>query len=214
MKHTKYYPIFLNMSNMPCVVVGGGRIAERKIVNLADHGAIVTVISPEVLPKIARLIDAKKISWTAQRYKSAHLRGARLAIAATNDPQVNTAVYQDAEKRGILVNSVDDPAHCRFIVPALGNCGDIQLAVVTGGGAPGISSLVRDELETVIGKKYSALVNELKKRRDRIRLLPHEKKRVFWDAILERASRGECADRSSAIAAINELLKNVGRTPN
>jgi siroheme synthase-like protein len=150
MKTKRYYPINLDVNNLPCLVVGGGKVAERKVVTLLSVGAKLIVVSPAVTPLIGRLAQKGKITHIQSRYQTAHAKGMRLVIGATGDTAVNEKVFRDAEKRGIPSNIVDCPSLCRFIVPAVIQCGDISLAISTAGAAPGITALMRKEIEKTI----------------------------------------------------------------
>jgi len=185
MKTTRYYPVFLNLDNFPCLVVGGGRVAARKVEALLEAGARVSVVSPELSAELHRRARSGEINWVASVYRTCHMRNARLVIGATDNPRVNERVFLDAESKGLPVNIVDDPRHCRFIVPASFQRGDIQVAVTTGGGAPGVAPLLRKKLEEVITNEYAILVQLLKAQRARIKSLAQEKKETFWKSVVD-----------------------------
>lgn len=211
-KYPRYYPIYLNIEGLDTLVVGGGIVAERKVDSLRAAGARVRVVSPACTKRLEALDHAKKITWTRKPYRSSFLAGARLVIGATDGREVNGRVYADCEARGILVNIVDDPRHCRFIVPASFVRGSIRVAVATGGGAPGITTMLRERLEKTISKQDDWLVGQLRKRRPRIRLLDKTTKEAFWQKVgtLKLAS---IASTAGAGAAIEKLLRSFeGKT--
>jgi len=105
----RYYPIFLDIKGNPCVVVGGGSVADRKVLSLLDGGAKVLVISPKLTPALKKLVAKKAISYCAKSYKGGDLKGFFLAYSATNNSRVNKEVFQEAKKQGILLNVVDVP---------------------------------------------------------------------------------------------------------
>ena len=152
-----YFPIYLDMSRRRCLVIGGGAVAERKIAALLEAGAEVTVISPDVTDAVAGLSKQKAIRVTARRYEDGDLDGFELAFVATDDPQVNAAVYREGRSRGVWVNSADDPARCDFILPSVLRRGDLTVAVSTGGTSPALARTVREELELYFTQEYESL---------------------------------------------------------
>ena len=174
-----YYPVYLDLEGEACLVVGGGTIAQRKVEGLLTAGANVTVIAPDTTGYIAELAARQRIRWIRAAYQTGRLEGMRLVIGATDNPTVNERVFLDARAAGIPVNIVDDPDHCTFIVPAIWRKGDIVAAVGTGGGAPGVSSRLRDEIGTALDRGYDVLVATLKSCRERIKALPLTAKKRF-----------------------------------
>jgi siroheme synthase-like protein len=152
-----FYPVFLDLAGRRCVMVGGGPIAERRIVGLLEAGAQVTVISPRVTPTLAKLADEGRIDLQPHTYLEGDLAGADLAFVATAAREVNVAVAREARRRGVWVNAADDPAHCTFILPALVRRGDLTVAVATGGTSPALSRAIREELETYLTAEYATL---------------------------------------------------------
>ncbi|MGB9699891.1 MAG: precorrin-2 dehydrogenase/sirohydrochlorin ferrochelatase family protein [Thermodesulfobacteriota bacterium] len=153
----KYYPVFLNLQGKLCIVVGGGRVAERKVQGLLRAGAVVKVISPRWTQKLAKLKEQGKIIGHLRHFRSTDMKKAYLVIAATNDHAVNEKIYQQAEEQKILVNVVDDPKHSSFIVPALVKKGEITLAISTSGRSPALARFLRQKLEKVLGPEYAYL---------------------------------------------------------
>jgi siroheme synthase-like protein len=182
MNHKTYYPVYFDLAGLPCLVVGGGPVAERKVKTLREAGAAVTVVSPEITSAIRGLHKAGAITYIAARYRTSHLAGARLVFGATNNEAVNRKIFADCELRRIPVNIVDVPDLCRFIVPSILQEGDIQVAVSTGGAAPMVARIIRQELAQAV-PKYRFLVAELKKRRMRIKALPGPQKEKFWEQV-------------------------------
>jgi precorrin-2 dehydrogenase / sirohydrochlorin ferrochelatase len=152
-----YYPIFLNLSGRRCVVVGGGPVAERKIEGLLEAGASVTVVSPALTTKLKTLVKEKKVRHFMRDYRKGDLSGYRLALVATDDGQVNRAVYEEAQELDVFINSADDPAHCDFILPSVLRRGELQVAVASGGSSPALSRMIREELEKYFTEDYAAL---------------------------------------------------------
>lgn len=159
----KYYPIFLNLQNKKCVVIGGGEVAWRKVCSLQEAGAKVTVVSPEFYPELEKMAGVERIK---RKYDESFLEGAAVVIASTNDEEVNKRIYYDAVKRGLLVNVVDRPEFCSFIVPATIMRGDLCVSVSTGGSSPALARNIRESLENQFGKEYdefTRLLSEMRK---------------------------------------------------
>jgi precorrin-2 dehydrogenase/sirohydrochlorin ferrochelatase len=157
----KYYPIFLDIRNKKCVIVGGGEIAARKAERLLDCGAKVFIISPKLTPELAALKAKDVISHIPSEYNDDLMDGASLIIGATDDEKTNAQISLDARGKGIPVNIVDDPQKCDFILPALVQRGDLAIAIGTGGKSPALARHLREELEAKYGKEYEILLNIL-----------------------------------------------------
>jgi precorrin-2 dehydrogenase/sirohydrochlorin ferrochelatase len=157
----KYYPVFLDIQNKKCVVVGGGEVAARKAERLIDCGAKVLVISPKLSPDLAGLKEKNVISHIAAEYQGDLIDGAALIIGATDDEKTNARISLDAGSKGIPVNIVDDPQKCDFILPALVQSGDLAIAIGTGGKSPALARHLREELEAGYGSEYEILLNIL-----------------------------------------------------
>jgi precorrin-2 dehydrogenase/sirohydrochlorin ferrochelatase len=153
----KYYPVFLQLKNRPCLVVGGGRVAERKVKGLLDCGAMVTVLSPKLTIGLQELYARKMISWEMHSYRQGDIVGAVLAIAATDDPETQDMVAADARRHNIMLNVADVPDKCNFILPALVKRGDLAIAISTSGNSPALAKKLRQQLETQIGREYEIL---------------------------------------------------------
>lgn len=161
----KYYPVFLDIRDKKCVVVGGGEVAARKAERLIECGAEVFVISPKLTPELAVLEKKNLICHVASEYTTHFIDGAALVIGATDDEKTNARIANDARVKGIPVNIVDDPQKCDFILPALVQRGDLAIAVGTGGKSPALARHVREELEVIYGREYEILLNILGKLR-------------------------------------------------
>ena len=157
----KYYPIFLDIRDKKCVIVGGGEVAARKAERLLDCGAKVFVISPKLSPALAALKEKDLISHIAAEYTGDLIDGAALVIGATDDEKTNAPISLDARKKGIPVNIVDDPQKCDFILPSLVQRGDLAITIGTGGKSPALARHLREELEAKYGKEYEIFLNIL-----------------------------------------------------
>jgi len=156
-----YFPAFLDLRGRRCLVVGGGRIAERKVPGLLECGARVTVVSPALVPGLARLATIGRIEHRSRVFRKVDVRRCAVVIAATGVAAVDDAVAEAARRHGALVNAVDRPAGCDFIYGAVLRRGELQIAVSTGGRAPALAREIRRRLEPVIGAEYAALVDEV-----------------------------------------------------
>ena len=161
----KYYPILLNIQDKKCLVVGGGNVAWRKVCSLKDAGARVTVVSPEFCPEMEKETGIERIQ---QKYEEGFLNGVLVVVASTDDEEVNKKVYYDAVKRGILVNVVDRPEFCSFIVPATINRGDLSISISTGGASPALARNIRESLEKQFGDEYGEFAKLLSETRRKI----------------------------------------------
>ena len=162
--------------------MGGGSVAERKVVGLLDAGARVRVISPDLTDILAGLAAEGRIEWLERGYESGDLAGALLVFAATNSREVQKEVVREAGRTGQLVNVIDAPASCSFQVPAVVRHGDLTLAVSTSGKSPAVAAMVRRQLEENFGMEYNQLLDLMARIRERELSgdrEPAERKRVF-----------------------------------
>lgn len=154
----KYYPVFLNLQDKKAVIVGGGKIAERKALALLKAGASVTVVSPELTLPLLRLRDSNRIQHVSRLYRKQDVRGAFVVIAATDSTEINSRVSRDAEG---LVNVVDVPPLCNFIAPSVIQRGPFMLAISTSGASPALAKTIRQELETLYGSEIGGYLKFL-----------------------------------------------------
>jgi precorrin-2 dehydrogenase/sirohydrochlorin ferrochelatase len=161
MRGAPYFPIFLDLSNQNVVVVGGGGVAERKIKNLLAYGCMITVISPRLTPYLRQLVAQGTVHRVSLQSLDKSLDHAFMVIAATNDPEVNSRVASQAKERGILVNVVDQPRDCNFIMPSIVKRGDLQIAISTGGKSPALAREIRKEMDGRYGPRYAPFLELL-----------------------------------------------------
>jgi siroheme synthase-like protein len=190
------YPVNLVLAGRPCLVVGGGRVALTKVRGLADAGARVTVVAPEVAPEVAAVADVVEL----RPYLPGEAAGYRFVIAATGDPQVNQEVYDDGEAAGVWVNSADDPQRCSAVLPARVRQGRLTLTVSTGGHSPAVAAWVRERLAREYGPEYDQLVGLLSEAREEVRAQGRGTEHLDWKQALDsgileliRAGRLEAA---------------------
>lgn len=172
------YPVFLKLTDVSCVVVGGGQVAERKAEQLLKADANVTVVSPELTPTLQELARNHKINYENRAVQANDLDSATLVIAATDDPEINRIIYEQARERNILVNVVDVPELCTFYVPSLVERGDLTIAISTSGQAPALSRRIRQVLDTFLPTEIAHDVKRLGElRRQRKKAITDEKER-------------------------------------
>ena len=176
------YPVNLLVDGRPCLVVGGGAVAARKVEGLRRCNATVHVVAPTVTDAIRR---QPGVTWEERPYTAEDLDGRRLVIAATDDPSVNAAVFADAERAGIWVNGADDPAHCSFTLPSVVRRGDLLLTVSTAGRSPALAVWIREKLEAEIGPEYEALLDLLAAEREAIRAEGRSTEDLDWRSALD-----------------------------
>ena len=185
---SQYYPLFMDLKAQPVLVVGGGKVALRKVQTLLEHGAYVRIVSPQIVPEIKALIDEKTCFWSKKQYSNEDIREAILVFSCTEKEEVNDQVSRDAKAHQRPVNVVDDPAKCSFIVPSIMERGDLKIAVSTGGSSPIVARQVRSELELIYGTEMVDYLSLLKSWRTKAKSsLSPEKRSIFWD----RATDGD-----------------------
>jgi uroporphyrin-III C-methyltransferase/precorrin-2 dehydrogenase/sirohydrochlorin ferrochelatase len=190
------HPIFLDLAGRRVVVVGGGAVAERKVEQLLDTSAPITVIGEQATDRLDAWSREGRIRLERRAYASGDLRGATLAYAATDNPTTNEQIRQDASADGVWLNVVDEPGLCDFFTPALVRQGDLAIAVSTDGASPVLAQRIRQELERRFGPEYVTALEELRALRDEcLREGRHPSdERARIDAVVEplvQASFGE-----------------------
>lgn len=174
----EYYTISLNLKGHKCLVVGGGKVAERKVQTLLNCGANVFVVSPDVTSQLFSQANSGTIDYIARKYKSTDLADVFLVISATNDDKTNRQVAEDCFMRKILINVVDDLPNCNFIVPATLRRGPLTISISTEGKSPMLARTIREQLEQQFGPEYGSFLEIMGQVRQRaIREIPDEIKR-------------------------------------
>ena len=166
---TAYYPVYLNLQNRRCVIIGGGAVAEGKIARLRESGAVIRVVSPDATPGIRQMAADAVLRWEPRPYRPGDLAGAFIAIAATNDRAVNRAIHKEAEVRGVMLNAVDDPPNCSFIAPSIVQRGPVTVAISTGGASPALARKLRESLQASGELAWADLAGVMAAARARLR---------------------------------------------
>ena len=206
----KTYPIFVLLEDKPCLVVGGGSVGERKVLDLLEAGARVTVVSKDLTSTLTKLAQAGEIRYLNEPFTPEQVNGMVLVLAATDDREVNARVSAAAQAWGILVNVADAPEYCNFIVPARVRRGELTLAISTGGASPAVAQKLRQELEQRFGPEYKPYLALLQGVRDR--LLCERRGHPENAALFHRLAAGPLleavavGDRARVVAVLREIL--------
>ncbi|ADQ85215.1 siroheme synthase CysG [Methylovorus sp. MP688] len=210
-------PIFMNIRQQRCVVIGGGEVAARKVLMLRKAGAAVEVYSPELYPELQTLAEQGDILHIADKFQPPQLDGARLVVAATDDEDVNQAVSQEAQARNIPVNVVDAPALCTFTMPSIVDRSPIVIAISSGGAAPVLARSIRSKIETMVPATYGRLATLAARFRERVKqhFPTTQQRRMFWEEVLhgpigEQVLAGQ---ELAAEAALVQKLEQPARAP-
>ena len=180
-----YYPIFLELNERRCLVLGGGAVAERKVEELLAMGARVTVISPAITDGLRDLLVQGSIRHVERAYQEGDLADSDLVFAATEDQANNAAAFREARAQRIWINSADDAAHCDFILPGLVRRGDLTVAVSTGGVSPAATRAIREELDNYFTADYARFVQIAGEARRRLREKSLSASGAAWNKALK-----------------------------
>jgi uroporphyrin-III C-methyltransferase/precorrin-2 dehydrogenase/sirohydrochlorin ferrochelatase len=212
----KYLPVFLKLNGRPCLVVGGGKVAARKVALLARSGADITVVAPSLCDGLITLRKQGSIKVLDRGFQDGDIDGKVLVIAATDDERINRHVSAAANNQRIPVNVVDCPELCSFIMPSLIDRAPVQVAVSTGGASPVLARLLRARLESFIPAAYgrlAKLVNEFRQQvKDRFPVT--DQRRYFWESVLQgRVAELLFAGRESeARAALQAAIEDTDQS--
>jgi precorrin-2 dehydrogenase / sirohydrochlorin ferrochelatase len=183
------YPVFLDLTGVPVLLVGAGNIAARKLDGLLAAGATVTVVAPLVRDEVRAMVPHRIHERT---YVPGDVDGMQLVMTATDDASVNAAVAADAKAAGVFVNSADDPPNCSFILPAVHRQGLITVAVSTGGASPALAQRLRSEIAALVGLQWAAAAEDLQRQRREIQAAGGSTEDIDWrprvDAALAAAT--------------------------
>ena len=186
MLETPFYIACLKLSGRRCLVVGGGEIGLEKVEGLLACDAAITLVAPEAHPALTELAAEGSITWVRRAYESGDLDGCLIAIAATDDTDVNIAVYDDAERQAMLVNVVDVPPLCNFILPAIVRTGPLAVAISTAGASPALAKRMKREISELFGDAYADLAVMLNDVRGWAKgtLPTYQDRKVFFESIV------------------------------
>jgi len=186
MLDTPLYIACLRLSGRSCLVVGGGDVGLEKVEGLLACDGDVTLVAPDAQDELRSLADEGSIRWEGRAFEPGDLDGKFLAIAATNDTDVNIAVYEEAERRAMLVNVVDVPPLCNFILPAIVRTGPLAIAISTAGASPALAKRMKREIAETYGEPYARLAILLNEARGwaKATLPTYQDRKVFFESIV------------------------------
>jgi siroheme synthase-like protein len=186
MLDTPFYIACLKLSGRRCVVVGGGDVGLEKVEGLLACDGDVTLVAPDAIEPLRELADERSIRWERRDYRPEDLEGTFMVIAATSDTEVNIRIYEDAERRAMLVNVVDVPPLCNFILPAIIRNGPLAIAISTAGASPALAKRIRDEIADEYGEPYARLAILLNEVRGWAKgtLPTYQDRKLFFESIV------------------------------
>jgi siroheme synthase-like protein len=186
MLETPFYIACLKLTGRRCLVVGGGEVALEKVEGLLACDGRVEVVAPAIGPELEALLGEGSIAWRARAYEPADLDGAFMVIAATDDSEVNIRVWEDAEARAMLVNVVDVPPLCSFILPAIVRTGPLAIAISTAGASPALAKRMKREIGELFGEPYARLAVMLNDARGwaKATLPTYRDRKLFFESIV------------------------------
>ncbi len=168
-KKAGFYPIFINLQRFKCIVVGGGKVAHRKVLSLLQFGADVTVLSPKIIKPIRELAEQNYIRIIKKVYSKEYIDGFGIVFSATDIPEINRTVRKDCTDKRILLNVVDDPNLCDFILPANVIRGDLTISISSQGKAPFFTKKMKDLVEGLIPPVYEDIIRMAGRLRKKIK---------------------------------------------
>jgi precorrin-2 dehydrogenase/sirohydrochlorin ferrochelatase len=213
MLEVPFYIACLRVAGRRCLVVGGGDVGLEKVEGLLGCDAAVTLVSPGAHPALAALADEGSIEWLEREYRPADLDGAFLVIAATGDSEVNIAVHEDAERRAMLVNVVDVPPLCNFILPAIVRSGPLAIAISTAGASPALAKRMKREIAEQYGEHYARLAVLLNDARGwaKATLPTFKERKEFFESIVNADPDPIALLRAGDEAAVRRLIETAKR---
>jgi len=214
MLETPFYIACLRLKGRRCVVVGGGDVGLEKVEGLLACDADVTLVAPEAHPELIQLALEGSIRWERREYGGAgDLTGALIAIAATDDTDLNIRVFEDAEARAMLVNVVDVPPLCNFILPAIVRTGPLAVAISTAGASPALAKRMKREIAELFGEPYANLAILLNEARGwaKATLPTYQDRKEFFESIVNGEPDPIELLRDGDIDAVRELIGDAQR---
>jgi precorrin-2 dehydrogenase/sirohydrochlorin ferrochelatase len=197
------FPLFLKLEERPCLLIGAGRVGEGKLKSLLRAGARVKVVAPKATAGVQRLAKSAEIVWRKRKFTARDLDGMFLVVAATSSGAANAVIFEEARRRGVLCNAVDDPRHCDFYYPAVVRRGSLQIAISTGGASPELASRLRKQLESCFDSGYGLWLEHLSRRREELLRAP-----------IPTAQRQRLLRRLASRRAFEQFLRQAKLTKN
>jgi siroheme synthase-like protein len=215
MLETPFYIACLKLTGRRCLVVGGGEIGLEKVEGLLACDGRVTLMAPHAVPELEQLAREGSIEWERREYAGPEdLEGVFIAIAATDDTDANIRVYEDAERRAMLVNIVDVPPLCNFILPAIVRTGPLAIAISTAGASPALAKRIKREISDAYGEPYARLAELLNEVRGWAKgtLPTYQDRKVFFESIVNGDPDPVELLRAGDEQAVRDLIAAAQRT--
>jgi siroheme synthase-like protein len=214
MLETPFYIACLKLTGRRCLVVGGGDVGLEKVEGLLACDADVTLVAPTAHPELEQFARERSIRWERREYDRSDLEGTFLAIAATDDTEVNIRVYEDAEQRAMLVNVVDVPPLCNFILPAIVRTGPLAIAISTAGASPALAKRMKREIGELFGEPYALLAIMLNDARGwaKATLPTYQDRKEFFESIVNGEPDPVELLREGDTSAVVDLIAAAQRT--
>jgi precorrin-2 dehydrogenase/sirohydrochlorin ferrochelatase len=214
MLQTPFYIACLRLKGRRCVVVGGGDVGLEKVEGLLACDADVTLVAPEAHPELVQLALEGSINWERREYRPEDLEGSLIAIAATDDTDLNIRVFEDAEVRAMLVNVVDVPPLCNFILPAIVRTGPLAVAISTAGASPALAKRMKREIGELFGEPYALLAILLNDARGwaKATLPTYQDRKEFFESIVGGEPDPIELLRAGDVQAVRDLIEAAQRT--
>ena len=214
MLDTPFYIACLRLTGRRCVVVGGGEIGLEKVEGLLACDGRVVLISPDAVPELRALAEEGSIEWIRREYETGDLEATFIAIAATDDTDINIRVYNDAEARAMLVNVVDVPPLCNFILPAIVRTGPLAIAISTAGASPALAKRIKSQIADAYGEPYARLAVLLNEVRGWAKgtLPTYQDRKAFFEGIVNGDPDPIALLREGDEAAVSELIERAQRS--
>jgi precorrin-2 dehydrogenase / sirohydrochlorin ferrochelatase len=214
MLETPFYIACLRLQGRRCLVVGGGDVGLEKVDGLLVCDAEVTVVAPEAHPALVELALEGSIRWERRDFEPSDLDQCLIAIAATDDTDVNIRVFEAAEKRAMLINVVDVPPLCNFILPAIVRTGPLAVAISTAGASPALAKRMKREIAELFGEPYAALAVMLNDARGwaKATLPTYQDRKQFFESIVNGQPDPIELLRAGEVAQVRDLIESAQRT--
>jgi siroheme synthase-like protein len=214
MLDTPFYIACLRLKDRRCLVVGGGEVGLEKVEGLLACDASVTLVAPEANPALVDLALEGSITWARRKYEPADLEGCLIAIAATADTEVNIRVFGDAERRAMLVNVVDVPPLCNFILPAIVRTGPLAVAISTAGASPALAKRMKREIGELFGEPYATLAVLLNDVRGwaKATLPTYQDRKEFFESIVNGDPDPVGLLRDGNVQGVRDLIEAAQRS--
>src|ERR1700712_3765895 len=214
MLDTPFYIACLKLSGRRCVVVGGGEIGLEKVEGLLACDADVTLVAPAAVQELQALADEGSITWEQRVYEPGDIEGTFMVIACTDDTEINIRVFDDAERRAMLVNIVDVPPLCNFILPAIVRTGPLSIAISTAGASPALAKRMKREISELFGEEYARLAIVLNDARGWAKgtLPTYQERKDFFEGIVNGEPDPIELIREGRERAVLDLIAAAQRT--